>query len=81
MYIFVLTWKTSLEAQSISRCAGYSTPSTTRQISFIRRSAYSVAIFNKTVRELSTWNQDVNKDCIMIAFRFHVILNIYLYRI
>lgn len=50
----LLTWKTSLEAQSIRRCAGYSVPLTTRQISFIRRSAYNVAIFKRTVRELST---------------------------
>lgn len=52
------TWKTSLEAQSIRRCAGYSVPPTTRQISLISRSAYKVAILSSTVDELSTYKQE-----------------------
>lgn len=52
------TWKTSLEAQRIRRCAGYSVPPTTRQISLISRSAYKVAILCSTVDELSTYKQE-----------------------
>jgi len=52
------TWKTSLEAQRIRRCAGYSVPPTTRQISLISRSAYKVAILSSTVDELSTYKQE-----------------------